>query len=81
MPIIYGHQHLVVNFQITTFCPILFFKGCNRRIKYTIRLPFIRTDTGKSILGAIKGSIFMMWKGKNRVSLADRLGPFSFAGG
>ena len=54
----------------------------NWRIKHTIRLHFIRTDTvaGKSMLAAIRDSVFTMRKGKNRVSLAERLGPFSFAG-
>ena len=57
-------------------------EGGNWRIKYAIRLPFIRTDTvaGKSILAAVKDSVFTMRKGKNRVSIAERLGSFSFAG-
>ncbi|MGC8559027.1 MAG: hypothetical protein ACP5NC_08605, partial [Nitrososphaeria archaeon] len=56
-------------------------EGGNWRIKHVIRLPFMRTDTvaGKSILVAIKDSVFTMKKGKNRVSLAERFGPFSFA--
>jgi hypothetical protein len=37
------------------------------------------TVAEKSILAAVKDSVFTMRKGKNRVSLAERVGSFSFA--
>ncbi|MGC8558380.1 MAG: hypothetical protein ACP5NC_05240, partial [Nitrososphaeria archaeon] len=41
-------------------------EGGNWRIKYAIRLSFTRTDTvaGKSILAAVKDSVFTMSNGK-----------------
>ena len=56
-------------------------EGGNWRLKYLIRLPFIRTDTmaGKSILAAIRDSVYTMRRGKPRTSLANRIGFFSFA--
>lgn len=56
-------------------------EGGNWRLKYLIRLPFIRTDTmaGKGILAAIKDSVYTMRKGKVKTSAAHRIGCFSFA--
>lgn len=56
-------------------------EGGNWRIKYAVRVPHQRNDsaTGRSILAAIKDSVFGMRGGKVKESLANRLGLFSFA--
>jgi hypothetical protein len=56
-------------------------EGGNFRMKYAIRVPYARDDSaaGKSILAALKDSLFSLRKGKARESLANKLGFFSFS--
>lgn len=55
-------------------------EGGNWRIKYAMRVPYARSDSaaGRSILAAIRDSIFTIRGGKVRESLANRLNFFSF---
>ena len=50
-------------------------------MKYAVRVPYVRDDsaTGRSILAAIKDSVFSLRGGKARESLANALGFFSFS--
>jgi len=56
-------------------------EGGNWRIKYAVRVAHARDDsaTGKSLLAAIRDSVFSMREGKPRESVANKLGVFSFA--
>jgi len=55
-------------------------EGGNWRIKYAVRVPHKRSDSaaGRSILAAVKDSIFTLRNGKVRESVANRVGFFSF---
>ena len=55
-------------------------EGGNWRLKYAVRVAHQRTDTaaGKSILAAIKDSVFTVRGVKVRESLANMMGLFSF---
>ena len=56
-------------------------EGGNFRIKYAVRVPYARDDStaGRSMLAALKDSVFSLRGGKARESLANRLGFFSFS--
>jgi hypothetical protein len=56
-------------------------EGGNWRIKYGVRVPYIRNDSsaGRNILAAIKDSTFGMRGGKVRESLANKVGFFRFS--
>ncbi len=56
-------------------------EGGNFRIKHSVRVPYVRNDsaTGRSLLAALKDSIFSIRGGKARESLANVLGFFSFS--
>jgi len=55
-------------------------EGGNWRLKYLIRQAHKRNDSsaGKSLLAAIKDSVFTIRRGKVKESLANKLGFFSF---
>lgn len=56
-------------------------EGGNWRVKYAVRVPHQRNDsaTGRSLLAAIKDSVFGMRGGKVKESLANKIGFFSFS--
>lgn len=56
-------------------------EGGNWRMKYAVRVPYARSDsaTGRSILAAIKDSIFSIRSGKAKESVANKLGFFNFS--
>ncbi|MGH7240560.1 MAG: hypothetical protein ACREHG_10955 [Candidatus Saccharimonadales bacterium] len=56
-------------------------EGGNWRVKYAVRVPHQRNDsaTGRSLLAALKDSIFGIRGGKVRESLANKIGIFSFS--
>ena len=56
-------------------------EGGNWRVKYAVRVAHQRNDsaTGRSLLAALKDSIFGMRGGKVRQSLANKIGFFSFS--
>ncbi|MGH2508045.1 MAG: hypothetical protein ACREFU_20945 [Acetobacteraceae bacterium] len=56
-------------------------EGGNWRIKYAVRVPHQRNDsaTGRSLLAAIKDSVFVMRGGKVKESLANKIGFFNFS--
>lgn len=64
------------NGHVTSNCA----EGGNWRLKYAVRVAHQRTDTaaGKSILAAIKDSIFTVRGVKARESLANMMNLFSF---
>jgi hypothetical protein len=56
-------------------------EGGNWRVKYAVRVPHQRNDSaaGRSLLAAIKDSVFGMRGGKVKESLANKIGFFSFS--
>lgn len=56
-------------------------EGGNWRLKYAVRVPYSRDDSaaGRSMLAALKDSLFSLRGGKARESLANALGLFSFS--
>ncbi|MDG7010476.1 MAG: hypothetical protein JRN57_00005, partial [Nitrososphaerota archaeon] len=56
-------------------------EGGNWRLKYAVRVPYARDDSaaGRSMLAALKDSVFSLRGGKARASLANALGFFSFS--
>lgn len=64
------------NGHLTSNC----MEGGNWRMKYAVRVAHERADssTGKSILAAIKDSIFTLRGGKVKESLANVVGVFTF---
>lgn len=64
------------NGHVTSNCA----EGGNWRMKYAVRVAHARTDTaaGKSILAAIKDSVFTVRGVKVRESIANKLGLFAF---
>lgn len=56
-------------------------EGGNWRLKYAVRVPYARDDSaaGRSLLAALKDSVFSLRGGKAKESMANALGFFSFS--